>query len=49
MKRQTIIGGNGTIGKMVAAELHKMNISVRIAQEIPSQLIKMMKYSPWMY
>jgi nucleoside-diphosphate-sugar epimerase len=35
MKRQTIIGGNGTIGKMVAAELHKMNIPVRIASRNP--------------
>lgn len=35
MKRQTIIGGNGTIGKMVAAKLHKMNIPVRIASRNP--------------
>jgi len=35
---QTIIGGNGTIGKEVAKQLHKMDIQVRIASRTPKKV-----------
>ena len=35
---QTIIGGNGTIGKEVAKQLHDMNIQVRIASRTPKKV-----------
>ena len=35
---QTIIGGNGTIGKEVAKQLHNMNIQVRIASRTPEKV-----------
>ena len=38
MSLQTIIGGNGTIGKEVAKQLHGMNIQVRIASRTPKKV-----------
>lgn len=38
MNLQTIIGGNGTIGKEVAKQLHKMSIQVRIASRSPQKV-----------
>jgi hypothetical protein len=38
MIMQTIIGGNGTIGKEVAKQLHNMNIQVRIASRTPKKV-----------
>jgi len=38
MNLQTIIGGNGTIGKEVAKHLHSMNIHVRIASRSPKKV-----------
>lgn len=38
MNLHTIIGGNGTIGKEVAIQLHKMNIPVRIASRSPRKV-----------
>lgn len=38
MNLQTIIGGNGTIGKEVAQQLHSMNIEVRIASRTPKKV-----------
>ena len=38
MNLQTIIGGNGTIGKEVAKQLHQLNISVRIASRNPKKI-----------
>jgi len=38
MNLQTIIGGNGTIGNVVAKQLHSMNIQVRIASRTPKKV-----------
>jgi len=38
MNRQTIIGGNGTIGKVVATQLAKTNVKVRIVQPNPKKV-----------